>query len=148
VPPRTVPSPDDLISRSTNPAAWAVRSEAGRLFVERAREAGADFAVDGENGAAIAEICRHVEGLPLSIELAAAWCRVLPPPTLLKRLTSRLALLTDGAADLPPRQQSLRDTISWSYELLSAAEQVLLRRLAAFVGGFTLAAAEAVADAT
>jgi predicted ATPase/DNA-binding XRE family transcriptional regulator len=148
VPPLTLPTPSDLAASPGNARVLPDRSEAVQLFVERARDADSDFLVDSENLAAIAEICRQVEGLPLSIELAAAWCKVLAPPIILKRLTSRLALLTTGAADLPLRQQTLRDAIAWSYELLSAAEQTLLRRLAVFVGGFTLAAAEVVGETT
>ena len=94
------------------------------------------------NGAAIAEICRRLDGLPLAIELAAARTRLLPPATLLERLEDRLGLLTGGAADLPARQRTLRDAIAWSYDLLDARERTLLRRLAVFRGGCSLEAAE------
>jgi predicted ATPase/DNA-binding XRE family transcriptional regulator len=123
-------------------------SPAVRLFVDRARAVGADFALDARNAHAVAAICRHVDGLPLAIELAAARAALLPPEALLPRVERRLPLLTGGAADLPPRQRTLRETLNWSQALLGPAEQVLFRRLAVFAGGWTLAAAEAVcADA-
>src|SRR5207245_8592506 len=91
--------------------------------------------------------CYRLDGLPLAIELAAARIRLLPPEALLGRLGSRLKLLTGGARDLPARQQTLRSTIEWSFDMLNAGEQVTFRRLAVFVGGFTLDAAEAVCNA-
>jgi predicted ATPase/DNA-binding CsgD family transcriptional regulator len=120
------------------------RSEAVRLFVERARAARADFAVGEGNAPAVAEICRRLDGLPLAIELAAARVRLLPPPAMLARLERRLPLLTGGARDLPARQRTLRDTIAWSYDLLDAGERRLFRRLALFAGGCTVEAAEVV----
>ncbi|CAN5537855.1 hypothetical protein BH23CHL4_BH23CHL4_08510 [soil metagenome] len=93
----------------------------------------------------IGEICSRLDGLPLAIELAAARTRVLAPSELLKRLDQRLALLTDGPIDAPVRLQTLRDAISWSYDLLSGDEKRLLRTLSVFSGGFTLDAVEAVA---
>ncbi|MDQ3854891.1 MAG: tetratricopeptide repeat protein, partial [Chloroflexota bacterium] len=97
-----------------------------------------------DNAAAVAGICRRVDGLPLAIELAAARIRLLPPHLLLRRLDSSLAFLTGGARDLPERQRALRQTIEWSYDLLPASEQVLFTRLGVFTGGWTLEAAEAV----
>jgi predicted ATPase len=96
----------------------------------------------------LAEICRRLDSLPLAIELAAARVKVLPPGELLRRLEQRLPLLTSSRRDLPERQQTLRATIEWSYDLCSAEEQQLFRRLGVFSGGFTLAAAEAVCEAT
>src|SRR5262249_12213541 len=95
---------------------------------------------------AVVEICRRLDGLPLAIELAAARIRLLSPAMLLVRLERRLAVLTAGAQDLPVRQQTLRATLDWSYHLLSAPEQRLLRRLAVFIGGWTLEALEAVCE--
>jgi predicted ATPase/class 3 adenylate cyclase len=114
-----------------------------RLFVERAQAVKADFALTEANALAVLEICQRLDGLPLAIELAAAWMRLFSPEALLTRLTKRLAL-HGGAKDLPERQQTLRNTIDWSYDLLDAAEQTLFQRLAVFVGSCTLAAAEAV----
>ncbi|HEX2187131.1 MAG TPA: AAA family ATPase, partial [Chloroflexota bacterium] len=121
------------------------RYEAVHLFIDRAQSVKADFAVTSENAPAVAEICHRLDGLPLAIELAAAWIRLLSPQAMLARLERRLPLLTGGARDLPARQQTLRGAIAWSYDLLDEPEQRLFRRLAIFVGGCTLEAAEAVA---
>jgi predicted ATPase/class 3 adenylate cyclase len=118
--------------------------EAVQLFVERARAVKRNFRFSDENASTIVEICLRLDGLPLAIELAAARCRMLTPEAILARLRYRLDLLTGGPRDLPERQQTLRDTIDWSYRLLGEAEQRLLGRVAVFVGGFTLEAAEAV----
>src|SRR6516164_7455640 len=115
-----------------------------RLFAARARAAAPGFELTSGNAAAVAEICRRLDGLPLAIELAAARVRLLPPPALLARLDQRFTLLTGGARDLPQRQQTLRNTLEWSFRLLSAGEQALLARLGVFAGSFSLAAAEAV----
>jgi len=114
------------------------------LFVERAHAAAPDFKLTGGNAEAVAEICRRLDGLPLAIELAAAKVRLLPPQTLLARLDHRFSLLTGGARDLPERQRTLKNTLEWSYGLLSASEQALFARLGVFAGPFSLPAAEAV----
>jgi len=118
--------------------------EAVRLFIERAQAVRPELVVTSDNAPAIAEICCRLDGLPLALELAAARSKLFPPKALLARLDKRLALLTGGARDLPARQQTLRQAIAWSYDLLDAAEQALFARLAVFVGGCSLAAAEAV----
>jgi predicted ATPase/DNA-binding CsgD family transcriptional regulator len=125
-----------------------VRSEAVHLFVARATAAKTDFVLTGSNAAAVASICHHLDGLPLAIELAAARSRVLPPLALLARLEPRLPLLTGGPRDQPDRLRTMRAAIAWSHDLLSADEQRLFRRLAIFVGGFSLESAEAVCGAT
>src|SRR5260370_6096085 len=111
--------------------------------VERVREVQPDFALTVDNAQAIAEICRRLDGLPLALELAAARSTVLPPAALLARLVHRPPLLTHGARDLPQRQQTLRNTIAWSYDLLAESEKALFRRLSVFAGGFTLEAVQA-----
>ena len=116
------------------------------LFVQRARAADPAFDLSEANRAAVARICHRLEGLPLAIELAAARVRLLPAEALAVRLDRRLPLLTAGARDLPDRQRTLRDTIAWSYGLLSEQERRLFRSLTAFEGGWTLEAAVAVAD--
>jgi len=121
--------------------------DAVRLFIERAQAVKANFSVTNDTAPAIAEICSRLDGLPLAIELAAARIKLFAPQALLLRLSSRLKLLTGGARDLPIRQQTLRSTIDWSYNLLSVGEQTLFARLAVFVGGCTLEAAEAVCNA-
>ena len=116
------------------------------LFVERARAADPAFVLAAENARAVAGICRRLDGLPLALELAAARVRLLPPEALLARLQQALPLLTGGSRDLPVRQQTLRGAIAWSHDLLSEGERALYRRLSAFTGGWTLEAAEAVAN--
>jgi predicted ATPase/DNA-binding winged helix-turn-helix (wHTH) protein len=121
-------------------------SSSVELFAQRAAAVGPDFAIAPENAPVIREICSRLDGLPLAIELAAARTKVLSPSAMLDRLQSRLQLLTGGALDLPERQQTLRKTIDWSYDLLNEAERRLFRRLSVFVGGGTLEATEAVCD--
>ena len=118
--------------------------DAVALFIQRAQAVKFDFQVTNTTAPAVAEICVRLDGLPLAIELAAARIKLLPPGELLARLGQRLAVLTSGARDAPTRQQTLRNTIDWSYHLLDAQEQQLFRRLSVFVGGCTLEAGEAV----
>jgi predicted ATPase/DNA-binding CsgD family transcriptional regulator len=119
-------------------------TDAVRLFVDRAQAARADFALTDANAEAVVEICRTLDGLPLAIELAAARVGALPPTALLARLERRLPLLVGGPKDVPPRLQTMRDAIGWSFDLLGEEEQWLFRKLSIFAGGFTLAGAEAV----
>jgi predicted ATPase/transcriptional regulator with XRE-family HTH domain len=119
--------------------------DAVRLFVARAQAVTPDFTLTEANAPAVAEICHRLDGLPLAIELAAARVKALPPRALLKRLEQQLPILTGGARTLPARQQTMRDTIAWSHDLLSPNEQAVFRRLAVFPGGCTIDAAEAVA---
>jgi non-specific serine/threonine protein kinase len=139
VPPLTMPERQTQL-----PLAGVGTYEAVRLFVERARSVRDDFTLNDGNARVIVEICQHLDGLPLAIELAAARVRSLSPQMILARLTDRFALLTNGPRDLPPRQRSLHETITWSYELLTEGEQELLRSLSVFRGGWTLDEAEAV----
>ncbi|MFN8677693.1 MAG: LuxR C-terminal-related transcriptional regulator [Thermomicrobiales bacterium] len=114
------------------------------LLCERARAVRPGFALTAENAPAVAELCRQLDGLPLAVELAAVHLRLLPPEALLAQMAHRLALLRYGPRDLPPRQRTLHDTISWSYGLLQEDDQRLLQRLAIFAGGWTLEAAAEV----
>lgn len=115
------------------------------LFVRRAREVQSSFTLTEENGPAVAEVCWWLRGLPLALGLAAARSKVLTPQMMLARLDRPLELLTGGPRDAPERQQTMRNTIQWSYDLLVPDEQLLLHVLSVFAGGWTLAAAEAVA---
>lgn len=120
-------------------------SDAVELFVQRARAVAPQFAPNEAAVHAIAALCSRLDGLPLALELAAARISILSPQALLARVEHRLSLLTAGPRDAPARQRTLRETLTWSYDLLSPAEQSLFRRLSVFSGGFTIAAAEAVA---
>jgi predicted ATPase/class 3 adenylate cyclase/nucleotide-binding universal stress UspA family protein len=120
--------------------------EAVQLFIQRAQAVRPDFNLMEENASAVAEICARLDGLPLAIELAAARISLLSPQALLVRLSSRLKLLRGGARDLPTRQQALRDTIDWSFEMLNAGEQRLFELLSVFSGGCTFEAVEAMAS--
>ncbi len=142
VPPLSLPDPHHLPGHEELAQYAAVA-----LFVQRAQMVKPQLVLSSDNAAAIAQICIQLDGLPLSLELAAARSKLLSPQTLLGRLNHRLAVLTGGRQDAPTRQHTLRDTISWSYDLLNAEEQRCFRRLAIFVGGCTLEAAEAVCSA-
>jgi predicted ATPase/class 3 adenylate cyclase/DNA-binding CsgD family transcriptional regulator len=142
VPPLAVPDPNhlpDLVALS--------QYEAVALFISRAQAVKPEFQLTAANALAVAETCVRLDGLPLTIELAAARIKLLPPQALLTRLGERLAVLTSGPRDVPMRQQTLRNTIAWSYDILNADEQLLFRRLAVFVGGCTLEAVEAICEA-
>jgi diguanylate cyclase (GGDEF)-like protein len=114
------------------------------LFIARTHAIDPDFTLNSQNARAVIELCQRLDGLPLAIELAAARSDLLTPQEMLRQITSRLSLLTDGPRDLPARQQTLRNAIGWSYELLSAAEQQLFAQLAVFVGSFSVGAAQDV----
>src|SRR6266704_846962 len=120
------------------------QSTAIALFVQSAQMVNPNFQLTQTNARIIAEICVQLDGLPLAIELAAARIRLLPPQALLSRLSRRFEVLTGGAVTLPVHQQTLRNTLKWSYDLLDANEQRLFRRLAVFELGWTLEAAEAL----
>ena len=123
----------------------AIRQHAAvQLFVERTRAVRPAFQLEPRNAAVVIALCRQLDGLPLAIELAAARGKIFPPDALLAQMNDRLRFLRGGPRDAPARQQTIRDTISWSYELLSPEEQVLFRRLAVFAGGCTIGAARAV----
>ena len=141
IPPMRRPEPDRL------PPIQELRSiESIALFVARAREANPSFELTEENAAAVASICKSLDGLPLAIELAAARARLLSPPMILERLERPLALLAAHSEGVPERQTSLRAAIDWSHELLDESERTLFRRLSVFAGGWSIEAAEAVAS--
>ncbi|HZU70579.1 MAG TPA: tetratricopeptide repeat protein [Ktedonobacteraceae bacterium] len=139
VPPLALPDPDHLPK-----LAALARIPAVTLFLQRAQAVRPEFKLRSTNARTVAEICVRLDGLPLAIELAAARMKLLSPQTLLARLDQPLNLLTGGARDVPARQQTLRNTIEWSYQLLNAREQRIFRWLSVFVGGCSLQAAETV----
>jgi predicted ATPase/DNA-binding winged helix-turn-helix (wHTH) protein len=144
VPPLLLPN----LGGAASPAHELLQYTSVELFVQRAMAAKSDFLLTERNAHAVAEICIQLDGLPLAIELAAARIKLLPPQAMLVRLETPFKLLTGGARNLPMRQQTMSGTIAWSYDLLTEAEQRLFRRLSVFVGGATLAAAEAVCNPT
>ena len=139
VPPLEPPDPQQLPDLAT-----LRQFEAVRLFTDRAVAVRPQFSVTEENAPAVAEITARLDGLPLAIELAATRTKVLTPEQILPRLQNRLAILTSGVRTLPERQRTLRGAIAWSHDLLDEAEQRLFGRLSAFIGGWTLEAADAV----
>jgi predicted ATPase/DNA-binding SARP family transcriptional activator len=138
VPPLALPEP------ATASFEQLAANDAVRLFAARAGAVDPAFQLDEENAGAVAEVCARLDGLPLAIELAAARSKLLPPETMNRRLDRALDLLVGGAQDLPDRQRTLRATLEWSHGLLDDGERTLFTRLAVFVGGWTLEAAEAV----
>jgi predicted ATPase/DNA-binding SARP family transcriptional activator len=142
LPPLPLPAPRDRASAEALAA-----NEAVSLFVARARAARADFRLTDENADAVAELCVALDGLPLALELAAARTKLLAPTAILDRLERRLDLLTAGGRDLPARQQTLRATIDWSYDLLDDDDRRLFARLAVFAGGCSLEGVEEVCGA-
>jgi predicted ATPase/DNA-binding SARP family transcriptional activator len=134
--PETVGPPEQLL-----------RNESVALYVDRAQASRPDFALTAHNADAVVSLCRKLEGMPLAIEMAAAWARTVPPARMLERLAERMDALTSRHRDLPPRHRSLRAAIDWSYDLLLPNQQRLLARLSAFRGGWTLEAAETVCGA-
>jgi non-specific serine/threonine protein kinase len=139
VPSLTVPGTNETLTPET-----VLPYEGVRLFVDRAKLARADFDLTAENASSIASICARLDGMPLAIELAAPRLRSMSVDELSERLDQRFALLTDGSRTALPRHRTLRSMLDWSYDLLTEREQAMLRRLAVFAGGWTLASAEQV----
>jgi predicted ATPase len=139
VPALSLPAAGGLTSSET-----LLQYESVRLFTERAAVARSGFSLTSQNGPAVAQICRRLDGIPLALELAAARMKVLTAEQIAARLDDRFRLLVGGSRTALPRQQTLKTMIDWSYDLLSESEQVLLQRLSIFAGGWTLEAAEQV----
>lgn len=136
--------PDPNVRAGLRPAPAIAEAESVQLFVERARAALPEFALTEANALAIAQVCRRLDGIALAIELAASRVKLLKVEQIAARLDDAFRFLTGGSRTALPRQQTLRATVDWSYNLLSDAERALLRRLSVFVGGWTLEAAEVV----
>lgn len=141
VPPLELPDPAAITDLDS-----VARSPAVALFVDRAQSVAPGFELTEENAADVAAICARLDGIPLAIELAATRSKLFSPHEILARLQNRLTALTVGPRDLPPRHQTLRNAIAWSHDLLTPPEQLLFARMAAFVGGCTLSAIEAVCN--
>jgi predicted ATPase/DNA-binding response OmpR family regulator len=139
VPPMAAPNPNSLPNLETLAALPSMA-----LFIERARAVRPDFRLTPENAPALAELCARLDGLPLAIELAAARIKLLSPQAITARLSNRFTLLADGAHNLPARQQTLRNALDWSYDLLEEAEKKLFARLSVFAGSCALEAVEIV----
>lgn len=144
VPSLSSPDPQRLPPAGADRVAALGSYESVRLFMERAKTAAPHFAMSERDAPALAQVCHRLDGIPLALELAAARTRVLSVEQIAARLNDRFRLLTGGARTALPRQQTLRATIDWSYDLLNEAERTLLRRLSVFAGGWTLEAAESV----
>lgn len=144
VPPLRLPTTDE--ERAREPAVL-LGAPAVRLFLDRVQAAVPDFRLTPANTATVAAICRRLDGLPLALELAAPWIRLLPPAELLARLDHRLDLLVGGPQDLPERQRTMRGALGWSYELLDAEPRALLRRLSVFAGSASVDALSRVGQA-
>lgn len=136
--------PESLPAVDPDPATLGA-NPAVALFVQRAVAAKPDFALTAANGAAVGELCRRLDGLPLAIELAAARSGMLSPQSMLARLSGRLQLLSDGPVDAPPRLRTMRDAVAWSLDLLPPDAATLFRRLGVFAGSFSVESAEAIA---
>jgi non-specific serine/threonine protein kinase len=143
-PPQNVPPA--RVARPVSDVEYLAQYEAVALFIDRAKAARSDFALTEENARLVAQICHRLDGLPLAIELAAARVRHLSAADILERLVHRLQLLRGGARDVPSRQQTLRATIEWSYDLLTEGEKQLFRRMAVFQGGRSLKALEEICN--
>ncbi len=145
----TYPVPSLAVPDTSRPITLAqvTQYEAVRLFVDRAVAVSPAFRLTDQNAAAVAAVCRRLDGIPLAIELAAARVRALSVEKIAERLNDRFRLLTGGDRTAPSRQQTLRSSIDWSHDLLTRKEQILFRRLAVFAGGWTLEAAESICSA-
>ena len=139
VPPLSVPEADRVVL-----AGDATHYDSVTLFLDRATAVAPGFAITDANRATVIELCRRLDGIPLAIELAAVWLRILSPAQILDRLEDRFRLLTGGRRAVPARQRALDATVGWSYELCSPTEQLMWARLSVFSGGFDLESAEAV----
>lgn len=139
-----VPPLDVTSLRGASSAEAVSQNEAARLFAQHARAVNNDFTLDDTNARDIAEICMRLDGIPLAIEFAATRAKFLPTARILEQLENRLSLLRDGALDLPARQRTMRDTISWSYDLLSDEEKRGFLHFSVFMGGATPEAAAAI----
>ena len=139
VPPLSPPNLQHQVSMDA-----VLRNDAVRLFVDRARAVRSEFAITENNAHTVADLCRRLDGIPLAIEMAAAWVRVLAVGEILGRLTDRFRLLTSGSRATLPRHQTLKTAMDWSYDLLPANERILLSRLSVFAGGWSLEAAETI----
>jgi non-specific serine/threonine protein kinase len=136
--PLPLPPPDETALETL------AQNEAVQLFTARARAVRPGFALNATNAPAVVALCRHVDGLPLAIELAAARSKLLSPEALMSQMTNQLLVLDRGPRDLPLRQQTIHDAIAWSYDLLPPASQMIFRHLAVFIGGWSIEAAGAV----